>query len=95
MLGLRLADGFMRAAQRLDLMRLAQADLRPDPHCLDDAPEGAMQLSHRERVVQFVNEVHPVLPRRPGHASHPTLSLPARGRCARTSRLSHGRPASP
>ena len=74
MLSLRLADGFLRAAQRLDLMRLAQADLRPDPLCLDDAPEGAMQLSHRERVVQFVNEV-----RTP--CSHADPATPRTRRC--------------
>ena len=46
-----------RAAQRVDLMCVAQADLRPDPRCLDGAPAGAMQLVHRESVVQFINEV--------------------------------------
>ena len=65
-----------RAAQRVDLMCLAQADLRPDPRCLDGAPAGAMQLVHRESVVQFINEVRPHLCSRPrfGHASRPIAS---------------------
>ena len=67
-----------RAAQRVDLMCVAQADLRPDPRCLDGAPAGAMQLVHRESVVQFINEVRARAllppPPRPAHASRPIAS---------------------
>ena len=45
------------AAERVGLMRMAQAALMPDPHCLDSPPPGMMQLCHRESVVQFINEV--------------------------------------
>ena len=59
-----------RAAQRVELMCRAQADLWPDPHCLDAAPSGAMQLSHRESVVQFINEAR----RRPAPLTPPAPS---------------------
>ena len=45
------------AAERVGLMRMAQAALMPDPHYLDSPPPGMMQLCHRESVVQFINEV--------------------------------------
>ena len=45
------------AAERVMLMRMAQAALMPDPHYLDAPPPGMMQLCHRESVVQFINEV--------------------------------------
>lgn len=45
------------AAERVMLMRMAQAALMPDPHYLDAPPPGMMQLCHRESVVQFINDV--------------------------------------
>ena len=53
------------AAERVMLMRMAQAALMPDPHYLDSPPPGMMQLCHRESVVQFINEVRLDCPRPP------------------------------
>jgi hypothetical protein len=52
-----MGDSHVRAAQRVQLMRMAQGSLQPSPRCLDHPPPGMMQLCHRESVVQFINEV--------------------------------------
>ena len=52
-----MGDSHARAAQRVQLMRMAQGSLQPSPRCLDHPPPGMMQLCHRESVVQFINEV--------------------------------------
>ena len=53
------------ATQRLMQMRLAQAALMPDPHCLDAPPPDMMQLCDRKSVVQFINEVRASRPHPP------------------------------
>ena len=94
-----------RAAERVDSFRTVRAGLRPDPHCLDAAPAGMMQRSHRESVVHFINEVpnsprlrQPPPPSTPAPVRAPTAFHTRRGpppRCARTSRSSSARPAAP
>ena len=71
-----MGDSHARAAQRVQLMRMAQGSLQPSPRCLDHPPPGMMQLCHRESVVQFINEVRPRLCSRPrpAHASRPIAS---------------------
>ena len=77
-----MGDSHARAAQRVQLMRMAQGSLQPSPRCLDHPPPGMMQLCHRESVVQFINEVPSPPPapnprsRRPARVPMAPLSLP-------------------
>ena len=77
-----MGDSHARAAQRVQLMRMAQGSLQPSPRCLDHPPPGMMQLCHRESVVQFINEVPSPPPapnprsRRPARVPLAPLSLP-------------------
>ena len=66
-----MGDSHARAAQRVQLMRMAQGSLQPSPRCLDHPPPGMMQLCHRESVVQFINEVRCPRPPAPPAPSAP------------------------